>query len=71
MTKKKSLTLSTQGANVAKLFPSLLTMRPNKLECLSLASLSSLAAGKTRSLPKSGEPERCLTRVGSCLTRKH
>jgi hypothetical protein len=43
------------GVNVIKLFSSLLTMRPIKLECLYLAITiqSSLTfAGNTRSLPK-------------------
>ncbi len=44
----------------------------NKLECLSLASLSSLVfVGEARSLPQSGAPERSITRVGSSLTHKH
>jgi hypothetical protein len=46
----------------------------NKLECLSLASFSKprlIFVGKVRNLPKSGEPEKRLTRVGLGLTREH
>jgi hypothetical protein len=53
-------------------FSSLLTMRPNKLECLYLAvtfSSSLTFAGKTRSLPKKGT-ERCSSWVGSGLVLK-
>jgi len=46
---------------------------PNKLECLSLASLSGLVIclweGQEPTLEWS--PERCFTCVGSCLTFKH
>jgi len=42
----------------------------NKLECLSLVMLfhpSLMFEGEARSLPLSGAPERCFTRVGSSL----
>jgi hypothetical protein len=61
------------GVNVIKLFPSLLMMRPNKLECLYLAITfqSSLTfAGNTRSLPKKEASERCSNWVGSGLALK-
>ncbi len=51
---RRMITLQS-GVNVTKKFPSLLMMRPNKLECLYLAInfQSSLTfAGNTRSLPK-------------------
>ncbi len=49
------------GVNVIKLFPSLLMMRPNKIECLyqAITFQSSLAfVGNTRSLPKKEASER-------------
>jgi hypothetical protein len=58
---------------LSNFFPSLLTTRPNKLECLYLAITfqSSLTfAGNTRSLPKKGASERCSNWVGSCLALK-
>jgi hypothetical protein len=54
-------------------FPSLLTMRPNKQECLYLAITfqSGLTfAGNTRSFPKKEPSERCSNRVGSGLALK-
>ena len=54
-------------------FPSLLTTRPNKLECLYLAITfkSSLTfAGNTRSLPKKEASERHSNWVGSSLALK-
>jgi hypothetical protein len=72
--KEKSLIRLRPGVNVIKLFPSLLMMRPNKLECLYLAItffLSSLTfAGNTRSLPKTEASERCSNWVGSGLDLK-
>ncbi len=48
---------SRTGANLIKLFSSQLTNGTNKLECFSLADLSSLVfASKSRSLPKREEP---------------
>ncbi len=71
--KKKGFLTLTPGVNVIKLFPSLLTMSPNKLECLYLAitSQSSLTfAGNTRSLPKKDASEKCSNCVGSGLALK-
>jgi hypothetical protein len=55
------------------LFPSLLMMRPNKLECLYLAITfqSSLTfAGNIRNLPKKEASEKHSNRVGSGLALK-
>ncbi len=60
----------TPGVNVIEKFPSLLTTRPNKLECLYLAvtfQSSLMFAGNTRSLPKKEASERCSNWVGSRL----
>ncbi len=73
VTKKESCIRSTPGVNVIKLFPSLLTTRPNKLECLYLAKTfqSSLTfAGSARSLPKKEASERSSNWVGSGLALK-
>jgi hypothetical protein len=46
---------NTPGVNVINLFPSLLMMKPNKLECFYLAitfQYSLTFAGNTRSLPE-------------------
>ncbi len=45
----------------------------NKLECLSVAEIQSslMVASEAGSLPWSGTPERCFTRVGFDLTLKH
>jgi hypothetical protein len=61
------------GSKVIKKFPSLLMMRPNKLECLHLAITfqSSLTfVGITRSLPKKEASERLFNWVGSGLGLK-
>jgi hypothetical protein len=61
------------GVNVIKLFSSLLTMRPNKLECLCLANTfqsSPTFAGSTRSLPKKAASERYSNWVCSGLALK-
>jgi hypothetical protein len=62
----------TPGSNVIKLFRSQVTNFRNKLECVRLASLSSLVhfVSKARSLPSSVAPERGFTWVDSVLTRK-
>ncbi len=63
----------TPGANVIKLFSSLLMMRPNKLEYLYVAITfqSGLTfAGNTRSLPKKEASERCSNWVSSGLAVK-
>jgi hypothetical protein len=62
-----------QVSMLQNVFPSLLTMRPNKLECLYLAITfqSSLTfAGNTRSVPKKEVSERCSNWVGSGLALK-
>jgi hypothetical protein len=59
--KEKSFIVLTSGVNVIKGFPSSLTMRPNKLEGLSLETLSSQVLefeGKARANPN-GAPFRC------------
>ncbi len=59
--------------NVKKLFSSLLTTRPNKLECLHLAKTfqSSLTfAGNPRSLPEKEASERYSNGVGSGFALK-
>jgi hypothetical protein len=61
-------TLDDPGVNVKKLVSSLLTTRPNKLECLYLAitfQSSVTFAGNTRSLPKKEASERRSNWVGS------
>ena len=58
---RRSRRLRQPGVNVVKLFPLPLTMRPNKLEHLSLETLSSLVLefeGKARANPI-GAPFRC------------
>ncbi len=70
LTKKKVFKHPTPGVNVVKLFSSLLTMRPNKLECLCMANTfqSSLTiAGSTRSLLKKEASERSSNWVCSGL----
>ncbi len=57
VTKKKFFATLPPGANVLKLFSSLLTMKPNKLDCLHLAKafMSSLKfAGNTQGLTQEG-----------------
>jgi hypothetical protein len=61
------------GPMLKNFFPSLLIMKPNKLECLYLVITfqSSLTfAGNTRSLPKRDVSERCSNMVGSGLALK-
>jgi hypothetical protein len=70
MTDKKR---QNAAVNVIKLFSSLLTMRPNKLECLHLAKTfqSSLTfAGSIGSLPKKEATERSSNWVCSGLALK-
>jgi hypothetical protein len=75
--KEKSFITLTPGVSVIKLFPSSLTMRPNKLECLSLETLSSQVLefkSKSRANPI-GAPFRyfflgeALGATSKCLTR--
>ncbi len=71
--KEKSFITLTPGVNVIELIPSLLMMRPNKLECLYLAITlqSSLTfAFNTRSLPKKEASGRCSNWVCSGLAHK-
>jgi hypothetical protein len=70
---EKSFIILTPGVNAIKLFPSLLTMRPNKLECLYLAITfqSSLTfAVNTRSLTKKETSERHFNWIGSGIALK-
>jgi hypothetical protein len=73
VTKEKGVLKLTPGVNVIKLFSSLLTMRPNKLERLYLAITfqSNLTfAGSTKSFPKKEASERSSNWVGSGLALK-
>jgi len=61
------------GAIVIKLILSVIYGFCNKLECLSFGKPfqpSLMFVGETRSLPWSGSPERCFTRVSSGLRRR-
>ncbi len=72
-TEKKVFVTLEPGANVIKLFPSLLTTRPNKPECLYLAiafQTSLTFDGNTRSLTKKEASERFSYWVGSGLAFK-